>query len=1008
MQNTNLLNENVFVESLSPAHLPSILQLLPQVLDPSPFVRNPASNQLLKLESCPGYCSLLLEIASNRSINDDLRTLALVCVKNAVKKHWRPRDTPALQSEEKENIRKTLLSMLEEPSQRVGQLLSFLIGKIARRDWPQHWPNLVSSICSVIQNGTPLGKLRATATLHQVVSNLISKVLVFYRQAFHKQAAEMFPFVENVWDLSVAQILSALALFSQNQLSFQQLSDGIPLAQIATYATKILNALVIYGFVDWSQAQVPVVPFLAKLQLRFVDCVNAVESLPANPLTPYIHKFVKLFGKLLSRAQKERPLQFTPLLPHSLEFCYNYLKQAAMTLSNITNEKERLLVNCLIFIKNVIEAEDYREGTQAYQFLSSYFDDSRLQEFVSFLISRYIVLSQADLNEWQAHPEEFLLEEKMDAWQYKKRPCAEVVYLTLLRKYKQRLAPWVVEYVKGRIETAQNMEQLLLKDACYAALGLGYWEFVDLVPFNSWFHNVLRVELTVSDRPHAIIRRRIGWLLSQWVLTIDDATRPKVYESIQLMLQDSDVVVRLTGAECLETFVADTRFLLEPFMPFVEPIFKLLFQLLHDVSLFDSKLKVLEVLKSLIEALGDRVRTFTPKLVEAFVNIWNTSKDKEHSHIKIAIIECLTALVKALKEVKDFYPFLIEIIQRTTTPGTPEEVYLVEDGLILWITLLDNVPSLSPELLQLYPNVTKLMLRNYDHTKKCMKILENYILLGQADFVSFAISDIVRVFERSLGDVKDNAMIEILKPIEIMVTLFSNFVAPHLENALIKILSLIASGKETPLIMSYYFGLFARLLLHNQSYFLSFFQRISSNSQNPRAKFDILGPFIEAWIENVDHMAEFRRRKCSALALTSLITVPELMEAIPEQMAHIIVMAIGVMADEEGVDMPVRPLGPKRGRGTDSEPEMDKEGFLDFDLYGSMDSEIALLSLQARTWFALYKQDPINTVTVRQYLVKVLKEAETHNRVTFNNVFQRVDPLVRQQLEKPPDRKSVV
>jgi hypothetical protein len=45
----------------------------------------------------------------------------------------------ALQADEKENIRKKLLTMLEEPSPRVGQLLSFLIGKIARRDWPQYW-----------------------------------------------------------------------------------------------------------------------------------------------------------------------------------------------------------------------------------------------------------------------------------------------------------------------------------------------------------------------------------------------------------------------------------------------------------------------------------------------------------------------------------------------------------------------------------------------------------------------------------------------------------------------------------------------------------------------------------------------------------------------------------------------------------------------------------------------------------------------------------------------------
>jgi hypothetical protein len=91
-----------------------------------------------------------------------------------------------------------------------------------------------------------------------------------------------------------------------------------------------------------------------------------------NPLTSYLHKFVKLFGKLLTQAQKERPLQFTPLLPQSVEFCYNHLKQSAMTLDNITQEKEIFLVNCLIFIKNVVETEDYCEGTQVFVSLFSH------------------------------------------------------------------------------------------------------------------------------------------------------------------------------------------------------------------------------------------------------------------------------------------------------------------------------------------------------------------------------------------------------------------------------------------------------------------------------------------------------------------------------------------------------------------------------------------------------------------------------------------------------------
>ena len=43
------------------------------------------------------------------------------------------------------------------------------------------------------------------------------------------------------------------------------------------------------------------------------------------------------------------------------------------------------------------------------------------------------------------------------------------------------------------------MEQLLYKDACYSAIGLGVWELMDHIDFPQWFLSVLTVELNVDD-----------------------------------------------------------------------------------------------------------------------------------------------------------------------------------------------------------------------------------------------------------------------------------------------------------------------------------------------------------------------------------------------------------------------------------------------------------------------------------------------------------------------------
>lgn len=85
--------------------------------------------------------------------------------------------------------------------------------------------------------------------------------------------------------------------------------------------------------------------------------------------------------------------------------------------------------------------------------------------------------------------------------------------------------------------------------------------------------------------------------------------------------------------------------------------------------------------------------------------------------------------------MREFFTLLLPVIHYSSSINTSEEVYLLEDGLLLWHAVLTEATQMTPELLMLYPNVTTIMNRNNYHLKHCMKILEAYILLGQAEFV---------------------------------------------------------------------------------------------------------------------------------------------------------------------------------------------------------------------------------------------------------------------------------
>lgn len=69
---------------------------------------------------------------------------------------------------------------------------------------------------------------------------------------------------------------------------------------------------------------------------------------------------------------------------------------------------------------------------QAEQIVATFFNPNTVQELFQLLITHYFKLSTADIQEWQNNPEEFLIEEKMDAWTEKRRVSNANKYCTFI------------------------------------------------------------------------------------------------------------------------------------------------------------------------------------------------------------------------------------------------------------------------------------------------------------------------------------------------------------------------------------------------------------------------------------------------------------------------------------------------------------------------------------------------------------------------------------------------
>lgn len=111
-------------------------------------------------------------------------------------------------------------------------------------------------------------------------------------------------------------------------------------------------------------------------------------------------------------------------------------------------------------------------------------------------------------------------------------------------------------------------------------------------------------------RSYRIIRRRIAWLVGNWVgEDLQPATRTKIYSLLVHLLgrnDSTDTAIRLTAARSLAK--CDTwDFDRESFVPFLPSAIEEIVQLLGEVELADSQMRLNQTLGVVIDRVGSHV-----------------------------------------------------------------------------------------------------------------------------------------------------------------------------------------------------------------------------------------------------------------------------------------------------------------------------------------------------------------------------------------------------------------
>ncbi|XP_038076376.1 importin-11-like [Patiria miniata] len=964
---------------MDPAVVATVLDALTRAASQDTAILKPAEQQLKSWETQPGFYSVLLTIFSNHSLDVNVRWLAVVYFKNGLDRYWRKTASNAIPEPEKTKIREQLIMNFREPVGPIATQLAVLISKIARADCPRNWPELIPTLLANIRRPEHLEQQRALLTYHHVINMLAGKRLGPDRKLFQELTASTFAFLFELWNSHLEGFLHHASLDDHHNMAV--------LLELSTLALKVLRKQIIYGMTEPEKNT----DAMMLIQLVFQRIRPVLEirgkTPPSNNLREKMEKKILLMMKMLLDIQDTFPLSYVAFIPQSLELSVSYV----FTEAGKGLLFERFIVQNMNLIKSIVKCDYYRvskviEETKeqgaidAHKAKNEFFTDSTLREMCHRLLSQYFLLTQEDLEMWENDPEGFTIDEGGESWKFTLRPCTEVLFLAMFHAYRDVFTSvllQMVQSVQGIVEPT-NMEMMLQKEAVYNAMGLAAFELFDEVDFDQWFTNHLLGELGDKNPRYKIIRRRVIWLIGQWLgVKLAPSLHPTVYQAVlPLLAEDEDLVVRITAAQTLKIAVDDFEFKKDNFLPYLESSFALLFQLLKQVSECDTKMHILHVLSFIIERVEAQIRPYASSLAQYLPLLWEESS--EHNMLRCAILSTLVHLVQGLGTLSvQLYPFLLPIIQFSTDVSQPPHVYLLDDGIDLWYETIQNAPTMTKELLQLFGNMPALLELGSENLKTCFQIITAYVLLGPNEFMQSYSGAVFAGCVSLLDNVRPEGIVIVMKLVETIFKMFPVEGPQIFRQVLQKVFQRILDKEEYPTVMSMYLSVIARIILKNQSFFFSFLQQYSHlTNEQPD---EILSKLLVVWSEKMDWITQAERRKLSALALMALL--PSNSRVVTEKFPDVIYAVVEVLHDvcreENGSQVDYLVMGDREDLEDEYETENDKRK--------------RRLSLK----------DPVHCTSLRDYVILQFTEFErVHGTSTFTKLMESIDLEVRQQLER--------
>lgn len=741
--------------------------------------------------------------------------------------------------EEKSFIRSAAMtSLLQDPSDRVALQIGLLITNIGRFDVPRPWESLIPDLANAaaVESPVPMpAKVRALTALKYLLRALRSKRFVMEVPSELSTADDLEALSQQVDNDRATMHRQTKALLGVLRQQWEG-NFGALLQQAPGW--EVRGALAVAGLAALRELLL-LLPDLREIEPEFDALMREGEqaaSAVAGPLfsgpaaaaaveagsaDAHVTLLSKCWDRLIQTAlvaMDRHTIPFASHVPSWASLCVNTallgMDSAAV---HAIRAKSRVLLTR--FVARAMLQPLYRKETateEAHMMVllpaaararmvaalpslraaSSCLDDiltdreGRCGALVQAIISKYIVLSPEELEEWETDPEGFArqvdVETSPDA--DTPRPCGVALLECMLERSEETVASALVGLASALQSQTLTREGVFSREAVYRSVGECFTHLRARVDFEAWYTGELRMLLTSEDLTGlegSVLKARALWLVGVCGEELKTNAWGDAFTLAVQHMASADLVVALMAVSAVTALVAvaleEQQFVGQPperqrlllegpeaeglgllnngspqdltaqanaeFNAHLNAVERSLdaimtscFSLLPRLGEAESMVRVLQCVSATVELLGDRVRPHLESITGALPRVWSVVQGRAeegtgarvrlHCSLLAMLAHLITKLGSTAAQDPQVAGVLLPLLHHATNIGDPHSEPLMEDGLKLWMAVLQAAPELTPALMELVTPRLEGVLRRGKDNAAALRIAEAYALQG--------------------------------------------------------------------------------------------------------------------------------------------------------------------------------------------------------------------------------------------------------------------------------------